>query len=93
MTSQNEPKTTLPLNGHRCQCSGCGEYFNHEYGFERHRVGKHRDRQRRCLSVAEMAAKNFSKNSGGFWITEPHTGARTAIAKGRPFAYEVSEEP
>ena len=73
MTAQKESKTTLPVTGHRCQCGGCGEYFNHAYGFDLHRVGKHRERQRRCLSVSEMVAKNFSKNARGFWITEPRT--------------------
>jgi hypothetical protein len=91
MTSRNKPKTTLPLAGNRCQCTRCGEYFNHTYGFDRHRVGKHRGRQRRCLLVAEMVAKNFSKNARGFWITESHTAVRIASARRRHSAAEPAE--
>jgi hypothetical protein len=81
MTASNEPKATLPRNGHRRQRSACGEYFNHVHDFDRHRVRKHIVRRRRCLSVGEMAAKNFSSNARGFWITEAQAAARIASAR------------
>ena len=81
MTTKTESKMALTLTGHRNQCTDCDEYFNHEYGFDRHRIGKHRGSQRRCLSVAEMVKKGFSKNAKGFWITEPQTAARVASAR------------
>ena len=65
MTTQTESKTALTLTGNRNQCTGCNEYFNHDYGFDRHRIGKHRGNQRRCMSVAEMVKKGFSKNARG----------------------------
>jgi hypothetical protein len=81
MTAQIESRAALTLTGHRNQCTGCNEYFNHDYGFDRHRVGKHTRNHRRCLSVAEMVTKGFSKNAKGFWITEPQTAARVASAR------------
>jgi ribosomal protein L35 len=81
MTAQTESKATLTLTGNRNQCTGCNEYFNHDHGFDRHRVGKQTGNQRRCLSVAEMVKKGFSKNAKGFWITEPQTAARVASAR------------
>ena len=77
----NESKIALTLTGNRNQCTSCNEYFNHEYGFDRHRTGKHTGNQRRCLSVAEMVKKGFSKNAKGFWITEPLPAARVTSAR------------
>jgi hypothetical protein len=81
MTAQTESKIALTLTGNRNQCTGCDEYFDHDYGFDRHRVGKYAGSQRRCLSVAEMVNKGFSKNAKGFWIIEPQTAARVASAR------------
>jgi len=81
MSAKNESNATLPLVGHRCQCPACGEYFNHEYGFEKHRVGKFKAGHRRCLTVGEMVTKGFSKNLKGFWITEATSAARIASAR------------
>jgi len=81
MTVQTEPKTALTLSGNRNQCTSCNEYFNHDYGFDRHRIGKHTRNQRRCLSVAEMVKRGFSKNAKGFWITEAQTAARVVSAR------------
>lgn len=81
MTAKKESNATLPLVGHRCQCTACGEYFNHEYGFDKHRVGKSTNGSRRCLPASEMVTKGFSKNLKGFWITEAHTSARIASAR------------
>jgi len=81
MTAKTESKAALTLTGNRNQCTGCNEYFNHDYGFDRHRIGKHTGNQRRCLSVAEMIKKGFSKNAKRFWITEPQTAARVMSAR------------
>jgi hypothetical protein len=62
----------MRLTGNRCRCSGCGEYFNSTYIFDLHRMGDWQDRgaNRRCLSPDQMAAKGYSKNAAGFWISE-----------------------
>ena len=61
MPTREPPK----LTGRRCQCCGCGEYFNGERGFDRHRVGVH-GVNRRCLSIAEMTARGWYRNAAGF---------------------------
>jgi hypothetical protein len=33
-------RPTRKLTDSRCQCSGCGEYFNSDTAFEKHRVGQ-----------------------------------------------------
>lgn len=61
-----------PMRGRQCQCPGCFEYFNSDYGFDRHRVGDWigRGTNRRCLTVDEMVANGWEKNPAGFWIEE-----------------------
>ncbi len=54
------------LTGRRCQCCGCGEYFNGERGFDRHRVGEY-GVSRRCLSIDEMTALGWHRKASGFW--------------------------
>jgi len=56
----------LKLTGRRCQCCGCGEHFNGERGFDRHRVGAF-GVNRRCLTVPEMLALGWFCNPAGFW--------------------------
>lgn len=75
----------MKLTGNRCQCTGCGEYFNSAYTFDGHRVGLfapiNRPNTRRCLTVAEMMAKGWLRNDAGFWISGKRpTLARTARA-------------
>lgn len=73
MSTHEPPK----LTGRRCQCCGCGEDFNGERGFDRHRVGVH-GVNRRCLSVAEMIARGWYRNAGGFWAMTQMDSARRA---------------
>ena len=56
------------LSGDRCRCPTCGEYFNSTGMFDRHRVGRYLPMERRCLTVAEMEARGYVQNAGGFWI-------------------------
>ena len=61
------------LSGRACQCATCGEFFNSDTMFGRHRVG-HYERgstpsSRRCLSVAEMLAKGWARNRRGLWVS------------------------
>jgi len=72
--SNREP---LKLTGRRCQCCGCGEYFNGERGFDRHRVGVY-GVNRRCLNVPEMLALGWFCNSAGFWAMTRLDGAGSA---------------
>ncbi len=62
---------TLKLTGNRCRCPACGEHFNGTAGFDFHRVGEH-GVNRRCLTVAEMTAKGYGRNTAGFWVTDSH---------------------
>ena len=59
----------MKLTGSRNQCGGCRQYFNSNYAFERHRVGKHGE-DRRCLTPEEILEKGWTKNPAGFWMTE-----------------------
>jgi hypothetical protein len=63
----------MKLTDSRCQCKGCGEYFNSAKTFDGHRVGRFvpitEPSQRRCLSAAEMTAKGWLLNQAGFWIS------------------------
>lgn len=61
------PWADLPKNSDRCQCGACGELFNSTSMFDRHRAGQP-GKGRRCLSPAEMEAKGYSRNAGGYWI-------------------------
>ncbi len=68
--------TAPKLTGGRCQCAACGEYFNSDTPFGRHRVGSYAkpgewQGNRRCLTPAEMTAKGWQPNAAGFWITQP----------------------
>ena len=55
------------LRGDRNQCCACDEYFNSSGAFDQHRTGLFDD-TRRCLTVVEMRAKNFSKTKDDFWL-------------------------
>jgi hypothetical protein len=66
--------SNLKLTGHRCQCRACGEYFSRERVFDRHRIGAH-GVNRRCLTVTEMVARGWCRNTAGFWILTLLDGA------------------
>ncbi len=61
------------LTGRRCQCTACGDLFNSESAFDRHRVGDFAGlggiNTRRCLTTAELLAAGLSRNGAGAWIT------------------------
>ncbi len=63
---------TTGLTGSRCLCRTCGERFNSVSMFDRHRVGRidlaAPSCGRRCLTVAEMIARGYSRNASAFWI-------------------------
>lgn len=58
------------------ECTGCGEFFNSVYGFDKHRVfekAKVEDWDTRtCLTPPQMRAKGWTKNARGLWITEAY---------------------
>jgi hypothetical protein len=58
-------KRERTLTGSRCQCGGCGLYFNSLSAFEKHR------RDFRCLSLAEMTARGMVPDTAGWWMTKP----------------------
>jgi hypothetical protein len=74
--------TAPKLTGNRCQCAACGEYFNRERVFDRHRIGE--PGNRRCLTAAEMTARGWNRNAAGFWITDsPERAAFTQFRRDR----------
>lgn len=65
--------TAPKLAGNRCKCTACGDCFNSDSVFARHRVGPYAkpgewQGSRRCLTAAEMTSKGWSRNGAGFWI-------------------------
>ncbi len=57
------------LTGDRCQCTVCSLYFNSDYAFCKHRVGRHMPMERRCLTEPEMLEKGMAL-VGHFWISK-----------------------
>lgn len=73
------------LTGSRCRCASCGEHFNSISVFDRHRVGEWQNRgaRRRCLTVAQMQAREWSRNAGGFWVERCLVNARERLDRAR----------
>lgn len=71
-------RPTRKLTNSRCQCCGCGEYFNSDSAFQMHRVGEFGraigPNIRRCLSPDEMRAAKMAKTPDDWWITKPYDG-------------------
>ncbi len=72
--------TGLRLTGSRCQCMGCGDWFNSTSTFDRHRAGTFAPRgvwlgQRRCLTADALRAKGWARNAAGYWIERPWQAA------------------
>lgn len=68
----------MKLGGQRNQCPTCGEFFNSNAAFDKHRTGDYgkplpgglyTQNSRRCLSVEGMVAIGMAKASSGFWVT------------------------
>lgn len=62
----------MKLGNSRCQCLGCGEYFNSVAAFDMHRVDALCE-TRRCLNEKELLSRHMSVNEDGFWITGSFT--------------------
>lgn len=60
----------MQLTGSKNQCGGCGQYFNSNTAFDKHRTGVF-GVNRRCLNDQEMEAKKMQKNAWGYWTGEP----------------------
>ena len=74
----------LTLRGAECECTGCGERFSRERGFDRHRYGP--PHARRCLSVEAMIAKDWRRNARGCWVSDPLDAAGIAQIRRAPKA-------
>jgi len=72
------------LTGRRCECTACGDLFNSESAFDRHRIGEFTyldgASSRRCLTETELLDAGWSRNGAGAWITRPFL-ARTESHK------------
>lgn len=73
------------LTGNRCRCGGCGEFFNSESVFTRHRAGPFEPPgRRRCLTATEMSAKGWRCNGAGFWIRAARAPGETRRGRCHP---------
>lgn len=74
------------LTGRRCECTACGDLFNSESAFDRHRVGEFAGlggtSSRRCLTQAELLASGWCRNGAGAWITRPFLSSTEAHKQG-----------
>ena len=73
-------KHELKVTHSRCQCRGCGEYFNSVGAFDKHRI--HRVEKKPvypyCLSVEGMELAGMVKNNAGYWCSTANTFKRGA---------------
>jgi len=58
------------LAGDRNQCPGCGELFNSNSAFDKHRTGAH-GVDRRCLTAQQMLTRGMVLGADRFWRGEP----------------------
>ena len=54
----------------RNQCPTCHKYFNSTFAFDKHRIGEHGTKERRCMTEEEMKAKKMCLNVAGYWISK-----------------------
>ena len=64
----SDPK--LPARTNFCKCPACGEYFNSEYSFNKHRIGPYT--ARRCRNHEEMRKRGMGINKRGYWTSKIH---------------------
>lgn len=57
----------MKLTGQRNQCPTCGDYFNSNHAFDKHRTGSYTPNKRRCLTADEMMWIDMFKGDDGFW--------------------------
>lgn len=67
------------LTTRRNQCGGCGEYFNSDSPFDRHRIGDFgsETNPRRCMTVEEMKEAGMTINDAGFWVGSAYVDWRS----------------
>ena len=65
----------MMLSGQRNECPTCGERFNSNAAFDRHRRGVFSPRipqaPRHCATPEQMTEAGMTRNAGGWWITRP----------------------
>ena len=76
------------LTGDRCQCAACGLYFMADDGFDFHRVGEYAKPgqlrgNRRCLSLAELAAASWAPNDQNL-VSRSYTQRASPETQGAP---------
>jgi len=72
---KGHPRT---LRGRRNWCSTCGEYFNSDAAFDKHRIGDFGSEinPRRCMTVEEMIMAGMELNQDDFWIGSVYVDRR-----------------
>ena len=81
------------LRGDRNQCAACEEYFNSTHAFTKHRVGSFEPDTRRCLTVAEMEAKTFSKTQDDYWLCPVSPKDRERLNRIRTSSRSLTKKP
>lgn len=72
-------RTDRKLTGQHNQCPSCGELFNSNIAFSKHRTGNMNARH--CLTIDGMTSAGMAKNSGGWWVTALNTINHTQAEK------------
>lgn len=71
-------RTDKNLSGQRNQCGACGDLFNSNFAFEKHRTGDfwstNKPASRRCKTADEMRQAGMAINSAGFWVSSVYSG-------------------
>lgn len=92
------------LTGDRNQCPSCGELFNSNAAFDKHRkpiswfvgISKEESKSldavpRRCLSLAEMSHLGMLKNNSDFWVGSAFSQGHWAKVKQEDTEEEVQD--
>jgi len=61
-----ESRTNCKLDGRRCMCPVCKEFFSTVNNFDRHRKGTH-GKDRHCVDPASLGMVIGTTNKGTFW--------------------------
>lgn len=73
MPSNPRTRARLVLNGRRCQCPTCKEYFSTITNFEKHRVGDYAT-GKVCVDPESVGMAIATAGSSTYWITPSKDG-------------------
>lgn len=70
------------LSSSRCQCCGCGHYFNSTGAFDKHRIEDKIQKIRRCRTPEEMEKAGMLVTVAGWWVTSAWDMASASCGDG-----------